>query len=1004
MKIHTCVLGVLVAGLIVGARAGTVSTDASGNITIDVAGEEVYTYESALPSSRVTVTKTGTGTVKFETAASGFNGTLAISEGFAEIATVDAGGRGTIAVSSGAAAIFSHLSTGQQETSVNAVLSIAGAGPDGGGALRYTGSEMGDQMFKKIILTADATMGGKRYGTLEMDMQNHVLTWVGTNLMSLSCAWKNFGGFVHNGTTDLCFQGGTFDASCTAEKTITINSGYVTFWSFNRPVPFKLVVNADSNLSGNWGAGLDRNTWAGPIEIAEGKTLELKTNGEDKSLRIAGKITGAGAVKISNTGPVYLDNESNDWTGGTSVAGRRFFPFSPKTLPGLADGRVRIEGSTDSENYIQVSPTAPIAGATVQHVWTKEEISDLQQSVARPASQFAGLAFNIPSGASYTHSDDIIHNVGLQSSGTLVLTGDFKTTDSVNASVNIRGPGRVVLDHADDATQPLRTFNVNSGGVLQVKKGDYELSDGMIRVGNGSRGAVWQESGTSVNQTSSDSPYFGESQNAYGVWLMDEADFTINGTLNLGKYRDAYGGLFQKGGLFKQRAGYVYVGFSGEAFYHVAGGTNDTRFVTNQGGMRFIIGQDKGGLSVVNVTGSNTLLRLDGMVLGNNDSPSTNVLNVSDGGEIEMSRFYKGCYTKTVADPAEPLPEGSWLNGTSAYIPYSNGCFSVVNANGGVFVPTFAWGWNHVGGYCPPRDPDKIVLYEKGLVVDTSRCMNGDFTAYANHSFPFHLDPATGKGFDAIYLPTNNAAFMAQTYIGPARVTITDATGWAATAFADFDKTTGKLTGVVVTSRGCDYSDAPTVTVSSADNNTNVFACTYTLSQNVCGGFTKRGAQQMELYNTNVYTGVTCVEEGKLQIVHSHALPSTLHCLVKQGSTLQLPEAMTLKSIGGAGTITGGAVTLTDGVLADPDALNARKGLTINNALTFVEGAKVSVSKLDEVESGVSVWPLVTATSAIVGTPTVDRTVLPPPYDIKFSNDRKTLYLVCPRGTTLILR
>ena len=33
-----------------------------------------------------------------------------------------------------------------------------------------------------------------------------------------------------------------------------------------------------------------------------------------------------------------------------------------------------------------------------------------------------------------------------------------------------------------------------------------------------------------------------------------------------------------------------------------------------------------------------------------------------------------------------------------------------------------------------------------------------------------------------------------------------------------------------------------------------------------------------------------------------------------------------------------------------------------------------------------------------------DRDALPAPYTLKFSDDRKTLYLVYPRGTALILR
>lgn len=53
---------------------------------------------------------------------------------------------------------------------------------------------------------------------------------------------------------------------------------------------------------------------------------------------------------------------------------------------------------------------------------------------------------------------------------------------------------------------------------------------------------------------------------------------------------------------------------------------------------------------------------------------------------------------------------------------------------------------------------------------------------------------------------------------------------------------------------------------------------------------------------------------------------------------------------------------------------------------------------------GVSVWPILTSTSAIAGTPEIDRATLPQPYALRFSDDQKTLYLLCPRGTVLTFR
>lgn len=999
-------------------NAETVTTEGTVT-TIDVPAGETYTHASALAAPITQYVKTGAGTLKLATAAASYKGTISVNAGFIDVAAVDAGGRGVIEVADGAAAIFSYESAGQNTTSVEATLQIVGAGPDGGGALRYTGSKYGDMIFRKIVLTADASIGGKRYGAAEIDMQGHVLTWVGTNLMSLGCAWKNFGGIVHNGTADICFQGGTFDATCTADKTITLvnTKGTMTFWNYGTAIPFKLVVNVDSQISANSGGGVSRNMWVGPVEVAAGKTLRLRTQNDACTLRMTGPITGAGSVRVVNPGITYLDNESNAWTGGTIVEGARLFVLSPTCLPGVAEGKVSFAGSGGEEYFIHM-PTTPIAGASVQHAWTNEEIAFMQANVVRAAGRYAGLAIDVPAGETYTYSGDVVHNLGMCSVGTVRLTGDFTSTDP-RSSIDVRAAGKVMLDNDGGETQPVRIFNVNGGGVLHVNRGSYELDGGnaMIRVGNGNRGVVWQDSGTSVNLEKNDTPYIGENIGSYGAWIMDGGHFEIRNNFNFAIGAGSFGGFFQKDGTFCMTNGTVVCGQQGEAVFYVSGGTND-QHSAKQGGMRFSMGQayttaTNSLLKAFTVTGSNTLVRLDGLIMCHSDHPSTNLLNVSDGGEIEISRLYKNDYMVKVAGKADlsQYPAGSWAsapdasNSSTVHIPYSNGCFCVINANGGVILPSFGWGWNHIGDRCPPRDIDKIVLYEKGLVVDTSRCCNNDFSAFADHTFPHHLDPATGRGFDAIYLPTNNATFMAQKYIGPARVTISDASGWAASAFADFDKATGKLTGVVVTSRGCDYSESPTITVDSADGKTK-YACTYTLSQNVCGGFTKRGAQMMYLCNVNNYTGVTCVESGTLVAMEQYSLPSNSHCLVKSGATLDLRRARTLKSIGGAGTITGGNVTITDGVVADPDALNSKKGISLGNncTLTFNEGAKVSVSDLSKVDGGTSKWPLVTATKAIEGTPTIDRESLPPPYDVMFSPDRKTLYLTCPRGTAVIIR
>lgn len=219
-------LGALCAavGCVAGGQSATVSTNDAGVVTIDVAAGETYAHAFALKSDVSSVVKTGAGTATFGVAASGFSGTIELREGVADFAADGAYGMAAIDVADGAQMLVSHAGRGQQTTSVYGTVTIRGAGPDGTGALVYSNSAMGDNLFKKIVLADDATMGGKRFGALELDFQGHVLTWIGTNMMALNSTWRNVGGYVHKGTADMCFQLVTFGDATAVNAPFTLAS------------------------------------------------------------------------------------------------------------------------------------------------------------------------------------------------------------------------------------------------------------------------------------------------------------------------------------------------------------------------------------------------------------------------------------------------------------------------------------------------------------------------------------------------------------------------------------------------------------------------------------------------------------------------------------------------------------------------------------------------------------------------------------------------------------
>ena len=976
------------AAALAAAVLGTVAT--KGDTTINVPSGTTNDWTQALTGG--TVHKTGGGGVRFTVAASSFEGPLLVEEGTAILAISGAFGTADIEVSSGAALVVAHASPGQTTTAVQGTVTIAGNGPDGMGALQFTGSGSGHKLFNSIVLSGNATMSSvNAVGARNLDMGGHDLTWKKGPLVFRGCNVSNAGNITYESTSpDFTFQdGGTFDASCAA-KTISVNSSIaISLVSYAAEIPFGLEVNNAVRLSAASGAGINRNVWAGPISVTSGKKLTLRAVGASTTLRVAGAISGAGAVawekpSWDNAGTIWLDGSGSSWSGGFTSSSGYIYALSKGAIGGFGTSGVPTISNTGNNRCVAFANVgAPVAGAATETVWSAEDVRDFMAG-ASVSGMYAAIGLNAPAGSTFTFSYDVPTGLNVSGGGTVTLVGGFPN----QREFRLCG-GSAILDAADANTRLWRHMilgDSGANGVLELRNGRFSVVDGPFSIGSAGRFALWQTGGR-IDKTSWVNGSIATGAGSYGAWLIEDGTANIFYPLNVAEGVNSYGAIVQKGGSFaKTRSNNGSIdsafalGVKGDAMMYVSGGTNNSYYATSPGTTAsFNMGTGVGGTATLTVSGTNTLLKTDILVLGVNDSARTNVFNISDGGTFEANRFYAGCY-----------------NADGEYYPYSNGCFNVVNIDGGIMRPTLEDAWNHAGSSCPARDPEKFILFGRGLTVDTEAC------SYA-HQFPFHIDPATGSGFDAIYLPTNDAAFMAQTYIGPAHVRISDASGWGATAFADFDKTTGKLVGVIVTSRGCDYSASPSVTVDSADGS-RTYSCTFVLSQNVCGGLTKRGTAAMHLYGTNTYSGVTCVESGTLRAMHAKAIPANSHCRVKNGATLQLPGAMSISSVGGSGTIIGGAVTLTGGIIAHSEDLNVRRGLVVEGGVTFTDGAKVRIADFAALDAAQTGMPLITASSAIVGTPEIDRDSIPEPYGIRFTGDRRTLKLCNLRGLRIIFR
>ncbi len=446
--------------------------------------------------------------------------------------------------------------------------------------------------------------------------------------------------------------------------------------------------------------------------------------------------------------------------------------------------------------------------------------------------------------------------------------------------------------------------------------GDGHAFMNWIRVGLDSYGVFHQTGG--ILDVNNDTE-IGTSASSVGHWAMSGGEAYMSNSVYVAKSAGSFGSFIQSGGLFKLEGGSLSAGRAGSALFHVSGGTNDTRVTQGGQTQRFFV-SDWGGCSDVTVSGEGTLLATETLRFGGGGGTvSTNIFNVKDGAMVKAARFFKHRSA-----------------GAAALI--------TVNADGGTLMPTMGYDWtngsqNDANYYT--ANPSHFVIWKKGLVIDTSESTG---TKPASH-MPFSFAAPTGKGVESVTLPTEGD-YTTANYIGPARIVFEDETGWGASAYAEYDFETKRHTRVVLTSRGCDYSDNAKAYVESPDRTTR-WECALTLSDNASlgGEVVKRGEHDLHLYATNSFYGIA-VESGTLYAETDGVVPSNTSVRVEHGATLRFakPAPLFLSSFGGAGSVPGCDITVTNSLRASCADLFAGKHADIDGDLTFAPGATFTIT------------------------------------------------------------
>ncbi len=356
------------------------------------------------------------------------------------------------------------------------------------------------------------------------------------------------------------------------------------------------------------------------------------------------------------------------------------------------------------------------------------------------------------------------------------------------------------------------------------------------------------------------------------------------------------------------------------------------------GGVAIQIGH--GGVGVFNQTSGRSAMDNNGTIVVGSRYAGRGEFNLS-GGTVGGTGSSSG-YNLTIANTTTNTGIVN-LNGGVFYINTFNNSANITNAflnfNGGTLAATVA---NKI--FSPSNAT--MTIYSGGATID-----DGGYAV----TISAPLLAPTGKGVTA--LPALPGGTLAG-YIGSPYVQISGGSGTGATAVAQFDYTTGNVTGLVITCSGFGYQagDSVSVTLKSGGVADNALGSA-TIGDITSGGLTKIGSGTLTLSGTNTYTGVTTVSNGKLVVSSTNALAGTTGI-----------------------NLTGGTLVATN----VPGAFH----ITPNSTVSVAAGSSFLVTNL-VVDAGATVSPggSVAIATNTFGTTTSHTLTIDGTYEVNLSND-----------------
>lgn len=938
LRVETPVADADGAGLIAknGAGRATFAGGLAGFTMLSLSGG-TFAYENAADEDFAATLKgpgafekRGEGRLTVTGQSGDFTGDARVAEGvlrFGREGSIFPKSAGTLTVASGATLDVGAPGAAQQTVNLGTrKVVVSGRGVDGRGAIvndssvcQYNalkvGELAGDVTFGGSIPKKDNTAGRWDFRNGSFAMNGHSIEKVGSNMVCLTGIDLDEGGTVKIDVKEGFWSSETYTSySGGPENAFNVfTDATLDFYSMSKPITWAVNLADGATLNFRNG-GTNHNNVAGPVVLAKGTnvvSVQWDVHG-----RLSGPVTGEGTLRVKGgwgSECLWLENDANDWTGGTWIEYGAVHAASKGALPGYGDPARLVV--TNAGSVILPLGTG---------AWDAADVSAMLAGGAlRTANSRVGM--DVASGEVAVAEDlsSTLGGLSKHGAGTLVQTGEV----NLEAGQLRVAEGAWVLDGASSYA---REVAVMGGGALVLTNGatlavQMPNSGWRMAVG-GKAGAVAEVvvgDGATLKAEEDCTLDKGTSSIAVGVTDSDRGVLTVRPGATVahkivtgahsgdGARQESQGAVVQNGGLVQNQGGAnndIRVGDYGYGYYELnAGelewwgygtiggvGSKAMGVMAQHGGtFRYVpkwssgrVALCRGGCGVYYNDGG----LLDGtasscaLVLGEADNPSvrgTTATFTLDGANAEAKFSAKQNvhlgnrpeHVATINLNAGGTLESGPIAARPTYAPSNTAdtIYAYVNFDGGVFRAPATMQMFSTASNC---SPNAVTVYKGGAVFDVTNEAHR-----LTVSRP--LCAPAGQGVASIEAPA--ALLNATGYIGAPFIKISGGGGVGATAVALYDSKTRRVTGVRVTSAGTGYVSAPTVTATGGGF-TNVHVCTATLAPNATtGGIVKRGAGTLTLSATNTFGGGVTLEGGTLSFTVSNALPAGASLTLKEG-------------------------------------------------------------------------------------------------------------------------